>query len=66
MGKLDRLADKIGAVLLGKELPGENVSPENKLVNSFFYGIDDLPASRVSPENKIVRADFGKLPELEE
>ena len=53
---------------LGRRLLGTDkqplVSPKNRLVNSFIYGIDDQPSSHVSPNNLLVHADLVVLDEL--
>ena len=53
---------------LGRRLLGggqsEHVSPKNKLVGSFIYGINDRPSSNVSPDNLLVHADLVVLEEL--
>ncbi len=56
MEKLKKLSDRVGAFLMGRKLPGENVSPENKLVTSYIYGFDDLPRKRVSRRNRLTRS----------
>ena len=57
------LRSKITALLQGLHRPHQHVSPNNHLVNSFLYGIDDIdPKHPVSKGNKIIHADFGKVP----
>lgn len=46
-------------ILFGDEPTNYRViSHENKIVHSFFYGIDDLSENRVSPRNRLVNSDF--------
>ena len=56
MSKIERLVNNIGAFLLGDEPKRTDVDLNNKLANSFMYGVDDLSTERISKKNKLVNS----------
>ena len=54
---------KLRKEILGKieHIRYGNVSPNNRLVSSYFFGLDDNYGTHVSKRNRIVHSKFGEI-----